>query len=274
MSDPADASTPSPLTPPPEWQPVLTDNAGPAKRKRWSPRHVTAWLAAGTLVATFLNVAVVFYQWTAMERQAGIMKRQTEAMEEANQLNRESLEHARGVAKSGDISTAESLRLARSANENTRNNFRQDQRPYIWLTRFEAPSLFIHQKRAPLGQVTWTWRFTNYGRSPAYRVRYTHSMEVGEGALSRPRIFDKNLATAAPLPPTKDDFSTSVSQPSLAITAEEFSRLGSIDNTIVVFGRFTYTDAYGAPYETSFCFSRLATGAIMYCPEPHSNEIR
>ena len=206
MSDPADASTPSPQAPPPEQQPALTGDAAPGKRKRWSPRHVTAWLAAGTLVATFLNVGVAFYQWDVMKRQARIMRRQTKVMEEANRLNREALDHARAVAKTGDVTSAESLRLARAANEATRDNFRQDQRPYIWLTRFEAPQLFIHPKRAPFGQITWTWRYTNYGRSPAYRVRYTHSMEVAEGALSRRRSLGGEMATAAPLPPTKRRF--------------------------------------------------------------------
>ena len=76
-------------------------------------------------------------------------------------------------------------------------------------------------------------------------------MEIGDKAINKPRHLDRNFKPAAPIPPNKDGFSTSISR---KITRDEFIRLMNIDESIVVFGQFNYTDSYSGKYETGFCF--------------------
>lgn len=58
------------------------------------------------------------------------------------------------------------------------------------------------------------------------------------------------------------------------ISSEDFDRLMAINNSIVVYGRFTYTDPSGHKGETRFCMTHLTNGSIAYCPIPSANYIR
>jgi len=222
------------------------------------PGTATQWSAVATVaiaIATIVNVFILGFQWSALK-----------------ETNRIATGNIKAANQSAAAATA-SAEAAIEANKATRDHFREDRRPYIWLARFGAPELFVHPKRAPIGQITWSWYFINYGRSPAYKIKFTHGMNVGSDAAAQPRPF-KGFKVAAPLPPNKEDWTTSVSEPAIHVTADEFSRLGGIDRTILVYGKFEYEDSYGARYETVFCFSRLALGGIQYCPEDGWNNIR
>jgi hypothetical protein len=76
-------------------------------------------------------------------------------------------------------------------------------------------------------------------------------MQVGANVLAKPRTFDDPESVGAPLPPEKDDFDSSFFK--TKISPEEFSSLMNTEETITVYGRFTYRDSAGNKYETRFC---------------------
>jgi hypothetical protein len=153
------------------------------------------------------------------------------------------------------------------ANEQTRNHFRQDERPYIWPTNNGLGSpVFVATKD---GQVIWTWNYTNYGKSPAYKVRFHQYIKIGDRPVVR-SYGAKGPSIGPPLPPNKEDFSTVVSVP--GISRADFDKLLNQDGSMGIRVHIHYTDAYGGEYETEICLDRLASGAISYCKE--GNDIK
>jgi hypothetical protein len=143
-----------------------------------------------------------------------------------------------------------------------RDQFRQDQRPYIWATA----NLGSPERWEPTGQLVWDLHFTNYGKSPALEIRYYDYMRIGKGAMA-PSFGEPIPHKGAPLPPGKDDFITVVSKP--GVTADEYARLLHHPDTeyVEISGRFLYTDFYGGKYETAICLRKLKTGAVQYCSQ-------
>jgi hypothetical protein len=74
-----------------------------------------------------------------------------------------------------------------------------------------------------------------------------------------------NRGDGAPLPAGGDQFYTVVFPPNTPKPV--FDTPYSLDEGIGIRVRITYTDNTGTPYETGFCFSRLASGANLYCKE-------
>jgi hypothetical protein len=158
--------------------------------------------------------------------------------------------------------------------QDARGNFIKDQRPFIWLTNNLGSPTFLRppDSTGPEGYVIWDWHFTNYGKTPARDIHFNHGMQIGDNALAKARDFVGPDKMGAPLPPNKDDFSTSFFK--TKISPNEFQRLMNTEETIVVYGRFTYTDASGEKYETGFCMYHLKSGPISYCPDQNSNYIK
>jgi hypothetical protein len=168
-----------------------------------------------------------------------------------------------------------SAAIAQQALTQAREQFRQDQRPYVWLTNnLGGPTLFVPPRSSTSeGYVAWPWHYTNYGKTPAYNVHFNGTMYIGDQASTRKHIYERSKM-AAPLPPGKDDFSTAVYNRS-KVSLQDFQRLMGADGLIVVFGHFDYTDAFrDKKYETGFCFLHLATGAVEWCPNPEENYIK
>ncbi len=146
-----------------------------------------------------------------------------------------------------------------------RENFRHDQRPYIWLTN-ELGSPRIVSPRAgqsATGQVIWTYHFTNYGKSPALNVRFYQYIKIGDRGFTS-SYGAKEEHRGAPLPPNQDSIATVVSD---EISREEFNQLLIADERISTRIRFVYSDSYAENYETGICLTRLHTGAIGYCKD-------
>jgi len=166
---------------------------------------------------------------------------------------------------------------AQKALTQARKQFRQDQRPYIWLSDIlKGPTLFVPPGSQVLegGYVTWEWHYTNYGNSPAYDIHFDGTVLIGNHATSRGKHVFEPSQMAPPLPPGKDDFSTAIYN-KRKVTIQEFQQLMSADGFIVVFGHFDYTDAFkDEKYETGFCFMHLRTGAVRWCPNPEENYIK
>ncbi len=182
-----------------------------------------------------------------------------------------------GFAEKSSKGAADAASSAQDALKLARDNFRQDQRPYVWLRN---DLLFpTHIEATKDGKVTdrraiWDWHYTNYGKTPALHVRFISKMNIGENAGKEGRRLGPiPSSTGTPLPPGKDDFSAAISP--TAITNEELIRLiNGYDGSVIVYGRIEYTDGGGTPYETGFCFRTLKTHAVSYCDGKNDNYMK
>lgn len=206
---------------------------------------IQVWMALATtlaFIAAAVYAGIAALQWRTMNKTYGEIQKQTPFI-------------------------AQAATAAVTANSDARDRFRQDERPYIWLTNdLGQPEILPPPGSNPAegGVPVWTWKFTNYGKSPAYQIKFHYGMNTGSDALSKPRVFGP-WQIGAPLPPNKTDFDTAFRNPK--ITMDEFRRLMNTDKAIVIFGQFFYTDAYGGKYETGFCLTHLQLGPIGYCRE-------
>jgi hypothetical protein len=147
--------------------------------------------------------------------------------------------------------------------QTTRAIFKADQRPIIWLTNNVAQPQIIIPPGKDSGQVVWDFQTTNYGKSPALRIRYETYMSIDGGPyLMDYGMAEKGSTVGAPMPPGKLDFDTVISAP--GITASEFARLFTVHEGISISDLIHYEDANGGSYETAFCLARLVGGAIEY----------
>jgi hypothetical protein len=167
--------------------------------------------------------------------------------------------------------------LTKESLDLVRDNFRKDQRPYVWLRNdllFPAHlQVKVKDGSTTDERATWDWHFTDYGKTPALHVKFISRMNTGENALTASRALSDTESKGAPLPPGKDDFSTAISP--TRITKDELNRLiEGFDGSVVVYGRIEYTDAEGTPYESGFCFHTLRTHAVSYCKEENTNYIK
>lgn len=163
-------------------------------------------------------------------------------------------------------------RRSADASEKTLNqtqaNFRDQQRPYIWLTNVPiGPGMWPPGPRRTV-QVLWSWQYTNYGKSPALHVAMHQEIKFGNGPFlpslngGGPIPLTPRQGGGEPLPPNKFDFTSVISPP---ISSDEAIRLFRSDGGITIRMRITYTDAYKGSYETDVCLSTLATKAVSYC---------
>lgn len=175
-----------------------------------------------------------------------------------------------GVTAAQWRAVVDSNKITRESLHAAHDNFRQDQRPYIWLTN----NLLWPHYFEPGGFPVWEWHYINYGKSPAYKIRITSNVIHGVGARGRPRPLPP-VMKSAPMPTGKDDFSTAVPMLGEKITKNEFAGLLTADDgTILVYGRIEYSDNYGGDYVTRFCFYTLTAGAVAYCEEDSANDIK
>jgi hypothetical protein len=153
-------------------------------------------------------------------------------------------------------------RIAEQSLQQAREDFWDEQRPYVWLTSATPPPDFIRNKKDPsVGQIVWSYHFTNYGKAPALGIHFQQFMRLGDGPF-KPSYGESGESIGSPLPPGKDDFDTIASDP--GITPAQVSRL--LDTSgISIKVVFKYTDATARKYETGFCLNRLNLGAVGYC---------
>jgi hypothetical protein len=190
----------------------------------------TLWVSSLTLIALVGYAIVSFYQLREMRTAT---KAATRAANEAEQ-----------------------------SNTDARNRFQQEERPYVWLTSdgLGAPGY----PASPAGQVQWSYRYTNYGKSPAYNIRWRHYLSIDGGPFVESYHAPREGSVGPPLPPTQVVSAEIVSRP--GFTPEQISHAeGTSGNGISIRIVMAYTDGSGGKYETGICLLRLNTGAISYC---------
>lgn len=202
-------------------------------------------------------------QLNAMVEQASSMKDQTQSFKNSVVEATKTTAAAIESAKAGQRSAA----AAEAAVAQGRDLFRQDQRPYMWLTDHHDEPRCVQEGNGTSGEclLVWDWHFTNFGRSPALDVRIAGRLAVGPTASAAKRNFDFFPIDGAPTPTNKDGFSTAFWP--IRITLEKFDQLMNADNSIVLYGRISYSDAYGSRYESRFCRVHLKEGPVAYCPD-------
>ena len=168
------------------------------------------------------------------------------------------------AAKQAADAAKDSADLAGQSFKFNVDEFHAEQRPILWLTDDVGSPAFVPNPLLPnSGQVTWRWRFTNYGKTPVKGMKYLQFMKLGEGPFV-PSYGAVGASTGSPIPPGKIDESEVVSKP---ITPGQFQKLlhALEPNGISISIRIEYTDAYGGNYETGICLHKLNMGGIAYC---------
>jgi len=151
--------------------------------------------------------------------------------------------------------------------------FIDDQRPYLWVNKTDAPLLQAGHK------AIWSFEYTNYGRSPAIGVVLRAQTIFGSGSRARirndlynpihPNVSDR---TGSVMPPQYIGYSSAFSVETLTI--EDVKEIPLHDDGIALLAYFEYFDIRGNLYQTRFCIFRFANGAFCACPGETRNGIK
>lgn len=186
-----------------------------------------------TVVGIFFYATIAAFQWGAM------LRADKEATISANAA----------VTAAG---------VAQQALQNTRDTFRRDQRPYMWLANTMVGPAYDTTRK----EIVWNWYLTNYGKTPAYKLKGREFMKVGTG-LFKPSSLHSDI-TFPPVPPNKvGEFDTVFSES--GVTPKEVQAYMQMDGGIQIRVDISYSDSYGGQYYTGFCFSHNANGSVQYC---------
>lgn len=166
--------------------------------------------------------------------------------------------------------------LTQAALKNSKDQFRAEQRPYVFLI-----SNAITLSRPPIivpvgehkGQMMGATHFSNYGRSPAIDVTEDAHIAIGDkecSELEGDAITDEHGTMVAPGDTSFFNFAYSRTIP----TEEMIKSIVAGDIPVAVFGHFEYTDTHPTPkvtYLTEFCVMPYVTPDKMpsknYCRE-------
>lgn len=206
---------------------------------------ILAWVTLVVLVLTF----IVFYlQLKESRTQTGIFRGQAERA-------------------ARDASTQ--IGYAKQALADTKEAFRIDQRPYIFMAdRDDNLTKAIYQNKdaatpnVPNGtsQLLVNVKYSNFGKSPAIDLQFSWDMEIGPHAKELAKIIPLKEAKTV-MPTGKVDWFTAVTT---ARPDKEINDALSIDLGVVLIMRWQYSDTGGHRYETDICLeiSRMGRGDI------------
>ncbi|HLK03758.1 MAG TPA: hypothetical protein VKT53_04890 [Candidatus Acidoferrum sp.] len=162
--------------------------------------------------------------------------------------------------------------ISRQALDAERARFVEDQRPYIWVKKTENPQLQAGRK------ATWSFEYTNYGRSPAIGVRLRAQTIFGTNSRFKIRndLYDglhdgPNDRGGSVMPPQDPAYSTGFSVEILS--EEDVKQIPQHDDGIALLAYFEYFDVRGNLYHTRFCTFRFKSGAFGECPGVDRNRV-
>jgi hypothetical protein len=221
------------------------DAQEPSRLKKFWKNCRQYWLAIIINVLTLAAVAYYAYyarlQWSEMKRTA------------------DQSVIAAGAAQSAAVTADQSLK-------DTKANFANDQRPYLWTTKSSSVPKFDAKK----GEIYWNCVLEDYGKTPALHIRFKPYMKIGD----KPFILDphqrKVSGDGAAAPPGTETLWVSVH--SLPMTLDEANRVLGIDEAVQIKVVLDYTGVYGGDFETSFCYANLADHTTSSCD--HDNYIK
>jgi hypothetical protein len=152
-------------------------------------------------------------------------------------------------------------KLTEQALATSKDQFRQDQRPYVWL----APGIpFGSVELVPsgiyAGHLGMPFVFQNYGKSPGIDVRVDAHIAVGIDAWRKVRWQDipRKDGSIMPTNDRRQGFAYSDDQVDDVILRQ----VKSGHMPFIIFGHFEYTDMYNEPvktYSSEFCTVSFGT---------------
>lgn len=155
---------------------------------------------------------------------------------------------------------------AETANSDARSRFCDDERPYVWVKGGELGTpQFVSATNSNVGQILWTFHYTNYGHSPTNNIMFTQKeIRVGVNAPFRQShgLTKDKMQAKTPLAPNQDEITTVVSE---KIQQSEVLKLSKIDQGITIRATLRYDDSCGRTHETGICLSTLVSGTTLFC---------
>jgi hypothetical protein len=146
----------------------------------------------------------------------------------------------------------------------TAKNFIIDQRPYLWLSDNGRPVVYSNPD-GQHAQISWTWFYTNYGKTPSNNMEFDSFIRLGEANDFKPAYKGENgvvgRSVGAPTTPNKSDHATVVSEP---IPKEKVTEYLDADRSVSISVVISYKGASNDAFETRFCLGKLKSGDIAY----------
>lgn len=170
-------------------------------------------------------------------------------------------------------STIQSTRAANTANRavdiantaltQSKNQFVQDERPYVWITdNIQLGETSSSDPIAP-NRIAVNYDILNYGKSPALNVQMVANIAVGDKAERQTALKAFNKSGGSIMPPTKGANASAISD---TPPYPNFHTYGD-KHKIVVYGRIRYNDLYGNVYISDWCLAYVGAIHPSNCPD-------
>jgi hypothetical protein len=233
----------------------------------------TVWIARFTVVLAIASIITLYEVWaggadTAKLAQAAVD--QATALEGQEQ-RMETLATA-GTAQA--LAATEAANAAKSAADTaaialkqSQKTFLAEQRPYVWVDRFETQSHTIGQ---PL---TVNVYFVNYGKTPATSASFFAHVDSGAAVEKLCDGYRRKVALGTSIigAGKADIWKTAISVED-ANAAQSKPKPWDGKMPIAVYGKIAYTDflSSGITYESDFCVEMLGGVTPLFVPDKNT----
>jgi hypothetical protein len=219
--------------------------------------HATFWTQVGLGI---IGITALFIYGCQLQVMRGTLAEMKRSGEQSTAQVWSAIDNFNWMARSMDLSEKQSETSIRTA----RDQFQKDERPYIWLapkdsTNWNSFWTPVFNTSTPqgfnvpgpiLGQIRWEWHVVNYGKTPAYNVRYSSYLKIGDAPFV-PSHGKGDLHHAPPMPPTAGLWSATESIPKIPVD--------SFGKEITTKIHITYEDAGRVKYESDVCLRNRPT---------------
>lgn len=154
--------------------------------------------------------------------------------------------------------------------QDARDNFRKDQRPYVWITNGSAERPNVYREAGYPDRIAITVHYTNFGKSPAVKVRSAFQIQTGIGANTRFKPMPLRTSDTI-LPTGKDDFFIATSDP---LSADDIAKTLAITGGVIVAARWQFLDLSGHLYESDICIANEAAPHLSWNYCENSNKMK
>jgi hypothetical protein len=162
-----------------------------------------------------------------------------------------------GICSYRSASNANTIAL--TAIQTSKDQFRFDQRPYIWMaTKEPFGNPVLVKEGSYAGYLEMAMNFENHGKSPALKVREDAHISIGEEAWKKVTWNEISQQEGSLMPPGPGLSNFVYSDEKVDGLTFKTIMTGRIP--IIVWGHFEYTDTYESPqitYVSEFCQIRL-----------------
>ena len=165
-------------------------------------------------------------------------------------------------SKTPQVQQTDQLALSTS-----KEQFRIDQRPYVWVSEQLGPFIRApHSTGNTSDKLAFQFKIKNNGKSPAIHCQVDARIAIGENAWKKIVWKSLDADKGSILPPGNVEFNDAFSDQ--AVSEEFFKQVISpgIMEPIEVLGHIQYFGTDGTPYSSDFCFGRTPALGLYNCP--------